>query len=107
MTTSTIRVLFQPTNPGQFFACCGLLEMADRLWGGVEGWFNSDAFCLRSTTRLTIESPLSELLSAIACADLRKLDLGDDFSSPIEIPPPFDLRLDWWKDSRAGGDRLK
>lgn len=27
------------TNPGQFFACCGLLELAHRLWPGAEGWF--------------------------------------------------------------------
>lgn len=26
-------------NPGQFFACCGLLELASRLWPGSEGWF--------------------------------------------------------------------
>jgi CRISPR-associated protein Csx14 len=30
------------TNPGQFFACCGLLELADRLWPGAEGWFKQD-----------------------------------------------------------------
>jgi len=29
---STIRVRVDPTNPGEFFACCGLLELADRLW---------------------------------------------------------------------------
>ncbi|MCS7304254.1 MAG: type I-U CRISPR-associated protein Cas8c [Thermoguttaceae bacterium] len=29
------------TNPGQFFACCGLLELASRLWPGCEGWFDS------------------------------------------------------------------
>lgn len=29
------------TNPGQFFACCGLLELAHRLWPGVEGWFDA------------------------------------------------------------------
>ena len=34
-----IRVNVDPTNPGQFFACCGLLELADRLWPGAEGWF--------------------------------------------------------------------
>ncbi len=29
------------TNPGQFFACCGLLELAHRIWPGVEGWFDT------------------------------------------------------------------
>ena len=35
----SIQVAVDPTNPGQFFACCGLLELADRLWPGAEGWF--------------------------------------------------------------------
>lgn len=35
----SITVAVDPTNPGQFFACCGLLELADRLWPGAEGWF--------------------------------------------------------------------
>lgn len=42
-----IRVAVDPANPGQFFACCGLLELADRLWHGAEGWFESRQFCLR------------------------------------------------------------
>ena len=25
----TIRVAVDPSNPGEFFACCGLLELAD------------------------------------------------------------------------------
>jgi CRISPR-associated protein Csb3 len=43
-------VRLDKTNPCQFLACCGLLELADRLWGDVEGWFDQGAyFCLRST----------------------------------------------------------
>jgi CRISPR-associated protein Csx14 len=40
----TIRINVDVTNPGQFFACCGLLELADRLWPGAEGWFENQAF---------------------------------------------------------------
>jgi CRISPR-associated protein Csx14 len=40
----TIRVAVDPANPGQFFACCGLLELADRLWPGAEGWFRNGEF---------------------------------------------------------------
>ena len=42
----SIRVTVDPTNPGQFFACCGLLELADRLWPGAEGWFEGREFCI-------------------------------------------------------------
>ena len=36
-----LSINVDPTNPGQFFACCGLLELADRLGSGSEGWFES------------------------------------------------------------------
>jgi hypothetical protein len=59
-------VAVDPTNPGQFFACCGLLELADRLWPGAEGWFDLDqmAFCLASlgeTTDATAGRLVAEL----------------------------------------------
>ena len=38
----SIRINVDPANPGQFFACCGLLELADRLWDGAEGSFERD-----------------------------------------------------------------
>ncbi|HTU23318.1 MAG TPA: type I-U CRISPR-associated protein Cas8c [Gemmataceae bacterium] len=47
MTDPTIRVKVNPCNPGQFFACCGLLELAHRLWHGAEGWFKEGEFCLQ------------------------------------------------------------
>lgn len=103
-----IRVRVDPTNTGQFFACCGLLELAERLWNGAEGWFNDGAFYLRPLdTNPSIGSTLDGLLRAIAGAALRQIDPNDDYSSPIEVPLPFGIRLDWWTDGRAGGDRLK
>lgn len=46
MPEPTIRVAVDATNPGQYFACCGLLELADRLWPGAEGWFCDGEFCI-------------------------------------------------------------
>jgi CRISPR-associated protein Csb3 len=47
--TPNIRIPVDLTNPGQFFACCGLLELADRLWPGAEGWFEpGDQFVIRN-----------------------------------------------------------
>ncbi|MDP1796631.1 MAG: hypothetical protein Q8K78_04085, partial [Planctomycetaceae bacterium] len=56
-----IRVQVDVTNPGQFFACCGLLELADRLWPGAEGWFTEEA----SVFQITRAGSLLELLDAI------------------------------------------
>jgi CRISPR-associated protein Csb3 len=50
-STSTFCVRVDTKNPGHFFACCGLLEIAHRIWPGVEGWFREDSgFLLRPTS---------------------------------------------------------
>ncbi|HLH20405.1 MAG TPA: hypothetical protein VKX45_24470 [Bryobacteraceae bacterium] len=101
-----IQVRVQPANPGQFFACCGLLELADRLWGGAEGWFEESSFHARPLTG-SAGHTLAATLAAIGSAPLHQVDPDDDYSSPIQIAAPFGLDLDWWKDTRAGGGRLK
>lgn len=104
MTTPkpTISISVDVNNPGQFFACCGLLELADRLHPGAEGWFDADAFCL-----VAGELTEDDLLTHLNAADLIQLDPEDDMASPITIGAPFDLRLDWWADEIAGGKALK
>jgi CRISPR-associated protein Csx14 len=54
-----IRLRVDPTNPGQFFACCGLLELADRLFGPAEGWFEDGVFLVGP------RCDLHQLLSAL------------------------------------------
>ena len=52
------------SNPGQFFACCGLLELAHRLWPGVEGWFDistSRFFILSVNPSATLQALSMEL----------------------------------------------
>ena len=63
----SIRVKVDPTNPGQFFACCGLLELADRLWGGAEGAFSPGGreFTVTSQGDLR-EGAESEILGKLA-----------------------------------------
>lgn len=59
-----IRLRLDPTNPGQFLACCGLLDLADRAWGGAEGWFeeNADFFCISPLERATGRSYAAKAL---------------------------------------------
>jgi CRISPR-associated protein Csb3 len=42
-----IRITVDLSNAGQFFACCGLLELANRLWDGAESWFSGRKFHVR------------------------------------------------------------
>ena len=57
------------TNPGQFFACCGLLELAHRFWPGAEGWFHHSASSFEITST-NDEATLEKLI-----ADLRACDI--------------------------------
>lgn len=96
-----IRVNADPTNPGQFYACCGLLEVGHRLWDGTEGWFEDDSFALSNT------GTLRELLSSLRSAGCSPLDPDTPTTSPLRLPKPIDLCLDWWLDVRAGGSMFK
>lgn len=127
----SIRINVDPTNPGQFFACCGLLELADRLWQGAEGWFEGREFLVQCG------GTLSELLESLANAELnstltdQELErLGSLLSAnkakltPAEaeeklrlstlwkrerlhLSKPFDLWIDWWFDEQTGGKAMK
>jgi CRISPR-associated protein Csx14 len=99
---SSFEVLVDLTNPWQFFACCGLLELADRLLGGAEGWFERGRFRVRAG------GDLGDLIEMTSRIELIQVDPDDNTSSPIEIRlPGRPLRLDWWLDVLAGGKELK
>ncbi len=98
----SMSVKVDPRNPGQFFACCGLLELADRWWAGASGWFEPGWFHVHT------EGDQTTLITALTAAELEQLDPDDRAESPIRIGDPFrGLRLDWWQDVYAGGKALK
>lgn len=121
------------TNPGQFFACCGLLELADRLWPGAEGWFGDDrnSFCIScdgSLETLLIEFSRSTIQSSLSTLELRRLgtllsaekarltpeSLAEKSRLQVKwklerlhISEPFSLWLDWWRDGNGARTELK
>src|SRR5438552_1772322 len=99
-----IYVNVDVTNPGQFFACCGLLELADRLWPGVEGRFeNGDR-----TFVISGSQTLDKLIKATATAELIHTRPSDLYSSPLVIAAPFrPLSIDWWETDLTGARDLK
>jgi hypothetical protein len=105
----SIAVAVDPTNPGQFFACCGLLELADRLWPqtdarpAAEGWFSESG----REFHVACGGTLRELLDALVAARLEPLDPDDGATSPVRLPLPRPVVLDWWHDTRSGGSDFK
>lgn len=92
----SIRVNVDVSNPGQFFACCGLFELADRLWpgAGVLGVFKSTHFEIWTDSA---DCTLNRILDDFVRSDVQQLDLDDNAASPLHLGKPFDLRLDWWQ----------
>lgn len=91
----TASVQADVTNPAHYFACCALLELSSRLAPESEGWFEERAFHIARGPNL------AEIIHELTSAILVRLDVTDGTASPIAIPEPFNLRIDWWK----AGDR--
>ncbi len=130
-----IKIAVDLTNPGQFFACCGLLELADRLWPGTKGWFDSAYFCitcpdggsirllLQAITRSTISNTMSgsqsarlDDLSAMSkkqrevtpgLEDEKKALESLRREAPIVLKGPIAFCIDWYRDESSGGSRFK
>ncbi len=121
--TPTISVNVDVTNPGQFFACCGLLELADRLWPGAEGWFADRQFhiaCAGTLAELLNKLMQAKFNSSLTDNELKLLGtlLSAEKSSLTEqqarekqrlkalwlqerihlVSPYFDISMDWWRD---------
>jgi CRISPR-associated protein Csb3 len=89
-----IRLNVDVANPGQFFGCCGVFEIAQRCWPGAVAHFDENQFVIS-------EGDLSVLVSELVKAPLEVLEPKNQTSSPLRIGGDFDLRLDWWKAERG------
>src|SRR5262245_54537618 len=95
-----IRIKVDLTNPGQFFACCGLLELADRLWPGAEAWFEGRDFCLKADgslrsilTTLILDPPEQRLF---ACGDLPVKPIVAPLALTLDGGAASRFVLDFW-----------
>jgi hypothetical protein len=105
--TSMIDVRVNVTNPGQFFACCGLFELADRVSEGCRSTFTSDGrFKIAALQGATIAG-IEDLIAALREVRFEAISPDDPAATPLHLPAPFDLRLDWWNDNRSRGAELK
>ena len=112
---SDIEVDVDLRNPGQFFACCGILELAARLWPGSEGWFARTELgaSFHVATSGGSDAPLAKIVQAL-CGHETLVTIADDDEGigdmqadrqPVMLMSPFGLRLDWWLDAYGEGDK--
>jgi CRISPR-associated protein Csx14 len=89
-----IRLAVDLTNPGQFFGCCGVFELAQRLWPTATAHFEGVHFVVS-------DGDLRELVAKAAQAPLEVIEPANKTSSALRLSTPFDLRIDWWKAERG------
>lgn len=101
-----IKIPVDLTNPGQFFGCCGLLELAGRLWPGAEGWFELGEFRLAGGGSLT-----AILETLVGCEVEEILNIGNLEVKPLIAPlrlthesDGLELILDAWMTVRPDRD---
>jgi hypothetical protein len=90
------------SNPGQFFACCGIFELADRRWPDADvcAHFEGGRFLLKANEEAC---SLPRLLAEFADAGFDILDPKEFAASGLRVHAPFGLRLDWWRSDAGGG----
>jgi hypothetical protein len=112
---STFNLQVDVANPGQFFACCGVLEVAYRLSrresraapiAPVEGWFEGDRFHVTYPARTDALTSLIRVAAECA-AMVVELDGVDRKMAPVHLVEPLDLRLDWWLGAGNSATRFK
>lgn len=133
MSDTNIAIPVDLTNPGQFFACCGLLELADRLWPGAEGWFDGQSFLMRTDNgslqailaalrSCTVSNTMTdeqfarlEVLSQMSKKQQVEGDLKNEKKQleslrrelPIVLNGSIRFLIDWFTDDFTGGSRFK
>ena len=106
---ANITVNVDVTNPGQFFACCGLLELAHRIDQSATAFFEPGFFLIDADVPKILDAffKCDVTVETTAAADD---DEGDDEPNvdahrgrtyPMILGEPFGLRLDWWRDDAA------
>lgn len=89
-----IRLDVDLTNPAQFFGCCGVFELAQRLWPAATAHFADRQFVVS-------DGDLNEIVMKTAQAPLEVLEPANETSSVLRLGEPFNLWLDWWKVERG------
>ncbi len=113
--TKSIEFYVDVTNPGQYFSCCGLLELAVRLMPEVLGHFEQDAdtgqwrFVLSQceAKQSGIFPSLKAILNQITNAEISAIEPDDKPKTALMIGPPFNVLIDWWRYEGGTTGKLK
>jgi CRISPR-associated endonuclease/helicase Cas3 len=111
---ASISLRVDVSNPGQYFACCGLFELAARLASSALAYFEQESHSKQwwfiISNSLTYGGKvldLRELLVKVTETQITATETDDTALSQIEIGEPFNLLLDWWRYEGRSIGKLK
>ena len=96
----TISIPVDLLNPGQFFACCGLLELAHRLTkpgNRALGWFETvkaQSWFLIAANNQEGPVTLEILIRTLKRCDIKAIN-KESKEGPVLLGGPFNISLDW------------
>jgi CRISPR-associated endonuclease/helicase Cas3 len=107
---ATINLRLNPSNPGHYFACCGVFELATALVPDTQAWFenNSSSFNI-AAAGLSLDG----LLRKVIASDIVALKSEDRPLTPLVINFAGNdsgrcaLHLDWWRHEGGSLGKLK
>ncbi|MGD9417390.1 MAG: type I-G CRISPR-associated helicase/endonuclease Cas3g [Verrucomicrobiota bacterium JB025] len=99
-----VTLAVNTANPGHYFACCGILELASRLDPLARGWFSKEGSAFNLAF---VGTSVDQLIDFITSAEVRALDPKEPLASPLLLGPPFLIRLDWWQTTAPATASLK
>lgn len=97
-----IELSLDPENPAQFFACCGIFELASLFCGsnakGVEAAFDYDRLQPQHALFRLHHSPkgLSELVQLLKAAQPSAPERSGEAPVTLRLAELVDFNLDWW-----------
>ncbi len=101
---TTIVLRADVANPGHFFACCGLFELASCLAPDVLAYFKQDTGTKQWRFLITgaVEKnrsilTLSSLLTRISETEITAIEPADVKMTALGFGNPFNMVVDWWR----------
>lgn len=102
---ATIALRVDVANPGQYFACCGLFELASCLVPDTLAHFEQDETTKQRRFIMTTNPgergepafTLQSLFQKITEAEITAIEPDDAPKTALSIGGPFNLVIDWWR----------
>lgn len=84
-------------NPGHFFACCGILDAADRFLSTAKGYFSNGAFVIETEDGEPLKTIIDHIVPSNKQEIKNTIRSEDDNADSVLYLDSLKIRMDFWK----------